>query len=133
MSDVYSACLHVNIADLERAQFGCSQAGVQQRQDDGAITVAGRAVHGELAAIPCFGFLAVLTSLEDCFNLVFGERLDGRHLEARWRNILDGVRPTELGAGPREEGRQRDPHIADRFGREWMVFAGQPMWFVVGA
>ena len=33
----------------------------------------------------------------------------------------------------REEGRQRNLHIADRFGRQRMVCTGQPMWFVFGA
>jgi hypothetical protein len=74
----------IHVFNLERAKLRGSQAGVEQEQDDGAISVSSHPTHPEAPALGGVDLPGKLARLEQSVNVIFGERLDGRFLKV-WR------------------------------------------------
>ena len=126
------AGLGVVIANRQATQFGGAQATVEQNLDQRAVAGGGAAFVGKAAPVTGLGLAAQLAGFEQGFDLFLVEGLDLGFLKLWGRDAVYRIGDPKFSLGPSEEGRERDPVVADRLYRQrFVVAAVDASWDIV--
>jgi hypothetical protein len=118
MLDEEAAGFAVVVAELEGAEFGDAEAGIEEDDEDGDVAVLGGAptfAHAVVAAVVDFHAGG---GGDEAPHFVFGVGLHGVGVGAGADDVAQDVGDAKLGGGPRPECGQGDPGVEDGFGGE---------------